>query len=387
MTISKVYCAAPFVSRSSSPDGRSKPCCEWDSAINEDSDISLQDLREAMLRGDPTDGCRSCYQTEEAGVVSTRMHFNSVYGYTTDVVLRHLDFSLGNLCNFKCRMCNGISSSKWSADLIAMGLPGRPLYRRKATELESCDLSNLDMIKFKGGETLFEQETMVEVLSMVKDQLGDLSNLVVQFNTNGSQEITDELFSLLSSCGQVHMTVSVDAVGKINDYQRTGSVWSVLENNLRRWSVSIPNNFKLSIYSVWSLLNIHGAIELIEWANDVIPRYTHHGTTLTTPNALGIRNIPDQIKKVYRDEIFSWNKLDHIFEADEHKKMIIGELDRSPNLAPSAVLDHIKVLDKLRRESFEDINPELYRALSENSNHSKLALSCDFATKGNVHGH
>lgn len=366
--ISKVYCAAPFVSRSHSPDGTLKPCCDWNSALDDDGvtldEQGMQKLRETMLNGKPSDGCRSCYAAEEAGVESTRMNFNWMYGHTTDVVLRHLDFSLGNLCNFKCRMCNSGSSSKWAADAISMGLDAKPLYRRKARELESYDLSSLDMIKFKGGETLFEQETMFEVLSMVENQLGDLSRLTVQFNTNGSQEISQDLLGMLTSCGTVYMTVSVDGVGKINDYQRTGANWDIMEKNLINWASTLPDSVKLSLYSVWGLLNIHGAIELIEWAHDTIPRYMHFGTALKTPSALCIRNIPAGMKEIYLRSLTEWTRLDHIFEVEQHKKMMIGELAREPNLSSADVLDHINTLDRLRRESFKLINPQLYDSLT-----------------------
>lgn len=365
---SDIYCAAPFISRSYAPDGKLHPCCEWGAADDNGRKLGLTDsdmakVRQDMLANRPNRNCKVCYQTEAAGGDSMRMDFNDRYGRPTEPTLKHLDFSLGNLCNFKCRMCNSLSSSKWAADSLLLGEKRHPLYRRKPTELINMDLSGLDMVKFKGGETLLEQETMIELLQMFISQSGDPLGLTVTFNTNGSQEISTELLGILSDIKSVRMTVSVDGMGKTNDYQRTGSSWPVIERNLINWSQTLPFNFSLSIYSVWSILNLHGAIELMEWASAEIPRYEHFGTALFNPPALGIRNVPSSMKAFHYSMMESWTKLDHVFNIAQQKKLIMGELIMDSTVGSKTVLEHINILDKLRKERFELVDPDMYQAL------------------------
>lgn len=362
------YCAAPFVNRSYDPNGKVKPCCEWhnlDTTV--DDEQQLISLRSQFLQNKPNPCCKVCHKTEAAGVQSTRNDFNNRYGRPTVPVLRHLDLSLGNLCNFKCRMCSSFFSTKWASDEQALGLIPHKLYRRTWDELKHLDISNVDMIKFKGGEPFLEQETMINTLTAILSQKGSLENITVVVNTNGSIEIEPRLIELLSLCKTVNLTVSIDGYGKVNEYQRTGAVWNVIEKNLLDFQKNLNNNFDLSIWSVWTILNITNLKTLLGWVTTNLPRYKIYGTTLHFPEEFAIRNIPDQLKTQFFNDISNWRELDHNDGVLENKLQILNELQQQPIKTINEVKSYIDSLDKVRNESFSLIDPVMYAAFFEST--------------------
>lgn len=365
------YCAAAFVSRSYSPSGKLRPCCQWNSVDDSDpglnslSDEQMGDIRQKMLDGERISGCRICYLAEEAGAESPRISFNDLYGRSTQVVLRNLDVSLGNLCNFKCRTCNSAYSSRWAADEIALGWDPSPLYRRDGSYLRDLDISMVDLLKFKGGETLLEQDAMCEILDHFSEVQNGLSKLTVAISTNGSTPLSDRSMDLLSACNQVKLTISADGLGEINDYQRTGCDWQLLSSEMLRMQETIPANFVLSLYSVWSMLNINGVREFYDWVASALPRYQTYGTVLFYPPEIAIRNMPDKMKELHLQKLSGWPAHDQNRDVGEIKNMILSELSSSPSLPLSAVRKRIDDLDRLRRESFAKIDPLMYQSICD----------------------
>jgi sulfatase maturation enzyme AslB (radical SAM superfamily) len=329
------------------------------------NEAQMEDLRQAMLGRKMIPGCRICYLSEQAGAESPRISFNDLYGRPNKVKLRNLDVSLGNLCNFKCRTCNSAYSSKWVNDEIALGLNPTAVQRRNGEHLRGLDLSMVDLLKFKGGETLLEQDAMCDILDMFSSVQGGLSGLTVAISTNGSTPLSSRSLELLSSCYQVKLTVSADGLGKINDYQRTGCEWSQLSNEMVRMQETLPASFVLSIYSVWSMLNINCISEFYHWVADTLPRYKTFGTVLLHPPEMSIRNMPNDMKAHHLSKIRGWDLMDHNRDVRDLIKLVLSELVTPSSMPLSAVRKKIDDLDRLRRESFADIDPLMYRAITD----------------------
>lgn len=356
------YCAAPFISRSYAANGVVRACCDWPSKIN-DPEKQLEDLRSQFLNNKPHPTCNTCYNTEDAGVKSMREDFNDEYGRPSSPVLKHIDFNLGNLCNFKCRICSSHSSSKWIADEILLGESPSPVYRRTAEDLKQLDLTNVDTIKLKGGETLLEQEAIKNIMRMLIEQKGTLSDIKIRLNTNGSVLLDPEVENYFNMCKRVYFTVSVDGYGKANDYQRTGCVWEELENNISHFHSTLSDNFELSVWPVWSILNINTVTQFFDWMLEKYPRYFIFGQVLLYPRHFDIRNLNDAAKKILIDRIGSYEYFGDNFGVDENKKMILNELNHAREISIDEVKTNIDRLDNIRNERFSEANPEMYQLL------------------------
>jgi hypothetical protein len=119
------FCVLPWVSLEASPIGTVRPCCLADDELVDDAghkfslldanfaDIQnsrgMQTLREQFLAGEQPKTCRKCWNEEDAGRTSKRMHtldrlknMGISTTWTTDAKpLMFLDLKLGNICNLK----------------------------------------------------------------------------------------------------------------------------------------------------------------------------------------------------------------------------------------------------------------------------------------------
>ena len=138
--VSKTFCILPWIHFYANPDGNVLPCCIGDhnsplgnvqtQSITEvwNSD-SYKQMRLNMLSGDRCVECKSCYQSEDAGVNSFRQSVNRDYieflnfaedtnpdGSLDTMKLKYLDIRWSNICNFKCRSCSSTYSSSWATE-------------------------------------------------------------------------------------------------------------------------------------------------------------------------------------------------------------------------------------------------------------------------------
>lgn len=316
-----------------------------------------------MLSNEMQPGCAGCHRMESIGNRSLRMELNEAYGRPTSPSLRYMEFNLGNLCNFKCRMCDSRSSSRWAADEIALGLNPRPLRRWNLGNVDA-DLSTVDRIKFKGGEPCLEQDTMVSILERIHEHRGKLHGLQVNITTNGSKIFNERLMNLLSECGMVNLNISIDGMGAVNDYQRTGSVWEEISSNLKTYHDTCGGNFVLQTTTTWTLLNVNGSVEFMSWVHGNLPRFAVYGSAIETPGYLCISNIGPDMKSKMMDRLIAWDALDHIDWVMHNKRIILSELSRGPVVPPSDALGMISRLDALRDEDFSMIEPDVYASLA-----------------------
>lgn len=366
------YCAAPFRHMVHRSDGHTRPCCVWNDGgttamppsdhgdpFNHDL---MAKLRSSMLANERLDGCSECYSREEGGYESMRHFFNREYGRPTDAHLRYLEFNIGNLCNLKCRMCNSFSSSKWIADEIRLGIKPTELVRPDAVGI-GADVSRLDKIRFVGGEPSLEQPTMAALLDQIAREAGGLSHLEVWITTNCIEPLGDGMLERLAGCRRVELQCSVDGMGPINDYQRTGSDWGLLLENLRWYQRILPENFSLAILTSWSIINCYHAAEFMGFCLDELERYYVWGHPVRTPVHLDMRNLPDGAKATTLAKLRDWTVGDHLGWIAHNKKVIASQLALPQTMLPGEVLGAMDLLDAIRGDSFALANPEVHAAL------------------------
>jgi hypothetical protein len=370
---SDYYCAAPFRHMVHRSDGHTQPCCVWNDGGSTAMPPSghadpfnhelMDNLRASMLANERLEGCSECYSREAGGYDSMRLFFNREYGRPSDASLRYLEFNIGNLCNLKCRMCNSFSSSKWIADELALGMKPTPLVRPDAQRI-GTDVSKLEKIRFVGGEPSLEQPTMMGLLDQIDAEAGGLSHLEVWVTTNCIELLDADVIQRLSRCRIVELQCSVDGMGAINDYQRTGSDWTSLLGNLRWYQREMPSNFNLAILSSWSIVNCYHAAEFMGFCLDELPRFYVWGHPVRKPEHLDMRNLPSSIKEGTMGKLSGWAAGDHLGWVLHNKKVIGSQLALAPNMSPSDVLAALERVDTLRGESFAAANPMVYDAMA-----------------------
>jgi sulfatase maturation enzyme AslB (radical SAM superfamily) len=361
-----VYCAAPFRHACYLPSGDLQPCCHYQSSWSAESAAGrLADFQQQVIAGVPDRHCAGCYAADRVGVPSMRTMFNDRYSCVTDQWLDSLEFSLGNLCNLKCMICNSFCSSKWIADDIKLGKNPSRAVRKTVDDIKQHDLSRLTELKLKGGEPLLEQETICEILEYINQIQGSLSGLRVDIISNGTVSMSKDLLKILDICKLVKFKISMDGIGEINDYQRTDCNWQLVKENLLFHQSDRADNWLLDVINTWSLLNVRHATECFSWMHQHLPRYDKISNLVYHPKQLAVRNLPDHLKQIVMADLQDFTQLDHVKNIADQKKHLIGELVQPREIALPTVVDHIKSLDSLRNLKLCDVDPVLWAALTD----------------------
>ena len=370
------YCSAPWTHLCSVPGNNSfQPCCGWSPEPNQETvpfdhqdplnHPWMQQLRQRMLNNEYIDGCNLCYMHEKDRDTSLRRNFDRMYGRVDEVRLRYVEINFGNLCNLKCRMCNSWASSKWITDEIKLGKQHTPLLRRHVAD-SHIDLAELDRIRVTGGEPLMDQDQILSMLDTVVQHQGGLHNLTVDLINNGSFDMDPRLAELLKSTKLTLLATSVDGMGAVNEYQRTGSRWSELATRLRHYdSCVISGKWHHQIALSLGALNVNQLMVFCDWIATELPHTSVALQPIYHPLWQSVNNLPDAYKRQLIAELEDWEP-----KSSQWGKMVsntVCNLLRAPrNKDIEFMRNEIKKLDHLRDEDFAIIDPRTYSVIFEN---------------------
>lgn len=347
------------------PNGRVFPCCNfrWD-GVPEDLHLNhpdtfnhpyLADIREKMKRGEPVDGCKNCYDSEEKTGKSMRMFFLErvkEYGMpsepTDDHKITYLDLALSNACNNKCRMCNADLSTSWYSDWKALGRPIPKGLLERPKVLEGYDFSSLRFLKLIGGEPLMEQPKFIDVLSRCNRK-----ELSIFLTTNATLIPNDELFSLIKECKSFKVNLSIDAYGSLNDFLRKGSKWEKTVEVIKWFYENFPVK-DVTVFGVVSIYNINCIDKLYYFLKENFPEIGLDFIMVDGPDWMQPRHLPGNVKQEILKLIEKWQQTVNIPVFN----LIKSELSNLGDFREFMRQD--KKLNDLRNEFWGDYNPELY---------------------------
>lgn len=226
-----------------------------DSVMNSDY---MKGLRQDMMNGKIHPSCERCVRTEFSGGLSRRQIENEEYKSKITNLLKEtrddgeisvspisIDYRLGNSCNLVCRMCNPKSSKKWVRQIknLSKDLQDKA-YENNLESYLKIDWSSTSLIieefrgksayveklHFAGGEPLISKK-MEELLEYCI-RLGISKNITLSYNTNLTI-LPEKILSLWKQFKEVKLLVSLDGIGRLDDYIRYPSDFSVIHNNLK----------------------------------------------------------------------------------------------------------------------------------------------------------
>lgn len=337
----KTFCSAPWFAIRLNWDGQFVPCCEIDIDKSEfcgkktyslhDSTVDeylssdyLQYIKQSLDSGQKIAECSLCWAKESSGLQSLRQISNntatknqgdniektwvSMFLKKHTYVDHHLlsaDVKLSNVCNFSCAMCNPADSSKifdqWKNQkdqfFVKRILESRPTYFEDITknyqtqrgyqhlkDILSYPIQNLKLL---GGEPLLDKELfkiLESVDSKKKSQIG------LHFVTNGSQSLIDAN-NRLEGYRSVSFSISLEGIGAVQDYIRTGSDFGEIEKNLLAAKAA---GVTVVVHHTIQALSAFGAQDLIDWCKQ--HEFPITFGVLDTPDYLSVSVLPKEIK-------------------------------------------------------------------------------------------
>ena len=252
-----------------------KPCCEYvidskKTPIDFWNSKELATMRKELENGIWPVGCKTCKLAEKNNQLSLRQRSLKEYKVLQVPKIEYIDVRLSNKCNFKCRTCEPKFSSRIAKESKVHNLKEYYGYELDKNYIEHSEQITQDIIKnlpnikklmFTGGEPTYQPQ-FYKILDIIIEE--DFTDIFVCITTNASM-ITDKLINYVSKIKNVHFTLSIDAVGKLAEYVRHGTVWYIVDSNIKRvleLKTSTTFNTVISAYS------LHGLEDFVDYISD-----------------------------------------------------------------------------------------------------------------------
>jgi sulfatase maturation enzyme AslB (radical SAM superfamily) len=333
----KPWCTEPFLTLENKVYGPWGLCCRSKplpygpevSPLEHWQSNTMERIRKDMIDHNITDEikhlCQKCIQHEERGITSRRQQKLDRY-----IVLKPIDTIeikfFGNLCNLKCKMCSGIYSSSIAAEEKKLGKwEGETVYNgfdKADKEKFYSDMEQIlpyaKLIKFTGGEPTMNKG-IVEFIQWIVDK-GYSKHLQLKIITNGTKR-NEVLLKLSKKFKKFIVAVSVDGTWDIDEYQRVGTVFEEVIENIKTYK----HYADTTMYSVITALNVGNIADLVAFASAVevpvdfssIVLYPNHMQIEVLPvsyrqHLLGSYNYPREIRTALESEYWDeegWDKL------------------------------------------------------------------------------
>ena len=348
------------------------------------------DLRKKSLKNEYEPGCKNCYFHEESGSGSRRIWANTTFPHTMGKnKITSMELKLGAKCNLACRSCSSLSSNKLLKEdsMLRFGEINKQWMRNLQSysdwtqdpkfwdELKSIS-HDMEYIQFTGGEPLLIQEHY-DYLKWLGENNVDAA---IQYITNATIGVDDYKKSLWDKFTKLVVDFSIDAVGELGEYMRTGSVWEEQVRNIKSFmdyrEERMSNNkiLELNFSVTVGILNVHRMHELYEWIYDMgLGDIVNISINLVRfPEWMDVSQLNDEAKDIARKELNRIKSSNRYSEFHKGKvNVVLNKLDETPETKQS-VLQRLRFKEKTYNSvnkvpiSYKDIMPEWWNKLSDN---------------------
>ena len=352
------------------------PCSFFSGHIKTSSEFNLTDvwnspehleLKKCVETDTYIPGCQACYSAEDAGIESRRQGSKKLYEeYHNDTNIElsgptGIDYSVGNLCNLKCVICNPENSSQWIPDYQKLNPTVDIAFfqYKKNEQLEITDpnlLQNIKQVHFHGGGEPLLSENHVRLLQKIQEVKG-LSDVRVFYNTNGAQIVPDEILQLWEKCRLIELYFSIDDVGTRFDYQRTGANWNKVVDNMNWFYANMLHNHMFNINCTWSYLNFFYLNEVWDWWNE-----NFSSNRYGDPTNLIFQKATDDFELNHLSKI-SHETLQNKFQG-YNELLVLTQSLKTSNQPHDTFWKNISALDRIRSTDFRALNPEWSKLIS-----------------------
>lgn len=286
------FCPLPWMHLHVNTNLEMSPCCfsdsllTWGSLLEEKPETIANSteanrLRLNMLEGKKSKSCQQCYVAESNGYQSHRQYQKEKYsdlipdlikktradGSLTSYSPIRMDARLNNICNLKCRTCDGQFSIKLAQEEARLFDNKINLVRIKTLDqrqqafekiLEAID--HTQEFYFAGGEPLimFEHYTILDRLIEQKR-----FETKISYNTNFTTLTYQDrnVLDYWKKFQNIQISASIDGHHEIFEYVRHGARWSDIEKNLALLKKECPHvdfyiDSTISVYSAESIMEL-----------------------------------------------------------------------------------------------------------------------------------
>lgn len=291
------------------PKGQVGPCCRNSGKTNDIklqsqtiaqvfADEKLQSIRDDLKNGVQIKECSKCwFEEKNSNRKSMRQYSNEGKDFSllenlqgADLI-HSLEIAFSNHCNYRCRHCSSLSSSKWYKEDVLLGRPvsDKTLLEPDIETFKIEELKNLNYVKLLGGEPLINKNHDKFLKKL--DEMGILKNISLEYVTNGSVWPSDEIVSLWKKAKDLRFVISLDDVEEQFDYFRTDGNFNIVKQNLEKFTQLYLENRKqvlLGLHCVVNVLNLQRISYIVNYMNFHFPHWQYTFDRVKTPEFLRI---------------------------------------------------------------------------------------------------
>jgi len=407
------YCAMPYRHMAIESNGDVRPCCmgtefpginiKKQNTIFSNNPTQVEKVRSIdSLLNDPVrqkfidsfdknfkhPACNTCWKDNNRH--STRVHFSthpSVIETTIAAMnnqpegrtrkLTWLEIKPGNRCNLKCRICGVHNSSQWTKDSFEfdkqLGRTDKNKNFKNSSQFkytQSCEwiddkefwhdinsFDDINQIHIMGGEPFMVLEHFTLLETLISSKKIDTKKIKLVYNTNGTYFPTVDQLRVLENFFEVLIHISIDDIEKRFEYQRHPANWKEVKENLKKYQ-QLNKNSKV----IYSAIDPTVSIYNIWWIPEIEKEFNNLGYTIgdgaihfVLSGSNDCRLLPPQILDYLTKRYIAgtpWQK-------NIAKYLKTAKPYDAKKLSNS--IKKINIMDSIRKESFADINSELYR--------------------------
>ena len=385
----ETFCIAPFVNGMIDRDGAMLPCCEYMPEnvqpretltrvgnIDRWWKIDLEPLRQDLVHGRENPGCSHCYAQERNPETQTqRQILNTRYfgtgrtkqiedylaGNSPEMAIDYLEIRVSNYCNLKCIMCGSYASSSIAQEYqthasayktINLEQDIVPTIRwwddvANNKELQHI-LPQLVTVDFSGGEPLLVPEVADILNQFIPNRMK-----YIGINTNLTK-LSKKFIAAFNRFSNLCIRVSLEGVGAMNDYVRSGSIWATIDKNFQTLKESCPQ-VRVQISHTLQHTSVFSLPALLEYAdtnNLIVNTQEVYYGSYPSPGVLTINSAhPNDVAKFStwldtytgpnRNELINW----------------VGNYHYDPELNKK-FHEYVTMLDSIRNTNFKNtFNP------------------------------
>ena len=418
---------------------------DWETVFNTDI---MKSVRRTMLAGKWPAECVNCQIRHENGIpalnsgsrvtLAKAVESENYPGYVQAKAFTQqdggisldnfpcsdMDLRFGNLCNLKCVMCGPRSSNSWYNDYKALWgmdyffedriyesdkgkINGKPNSNKNRKPNKNVfnwsenpilwlqiekNLINTRKVYITGGEPLLIKAHFNFLKKCIEKNVA--KKIMVSYNSNLTY-IPDKVWELWKHFKQIEIGISLDGLGRINDFIRFPSEWNQIEKNFKKLDIA-EGNFIPNIHTTLSSLNIWHLPEFIEYI--IKSNFKKIGKITPLMHCLPVRgsdylcpsllenNYKEKIKNrfdVYKKKIANMDWQSHCGDSRLHNWKL--KTEKSHAILDSYVKYMYKMhyskkellakrktfiyfmdkLDQLRKTNWPETFPELYKSTLE----------------------
>ena len=264
----------------------------------------MAELRSAMLSGERHSACDVCWRMEDRGANSYRL--SEIKDHTpqliTDPQLQVIDFSFGENCNLRCRICMPGLSNKLRLDYryflendidttgiqdydyrndhpFTQALNSDPgvEYAVNNFDLDSHqwkdildNIHELVQIKATGGETTLSKGFLEFIDTAIERDCA--KNIILEFHSNCTK-FTNKLMNKLNQFRELRINASIDSIYKNYDYMRYPMTWDKLSDSLHNYLDKNQLPGTISFNPVLTALNAYSILDLYHYELNLANKY------------------------------------------------------------------------------------------------------------------